>query len=82
MTGVAAAERKAFRVLVRLLLRIVIVMLAGRDLNLEPVESDVGDVSAPQTQQIGINREFVRRDQGRNVATTLVVNREAGPHGV
>ncbi len=47
MTGVAAAKRKTFRVLVRRLLWIIIVMPAGRDLNLEPVESDVGDVSAP-----------------------------------
>ena len=47
MTGVGCRERKAFRVLGGLLFGIVLVMLAGGDLNLEAVESDVGDVPAP-----------------------------------
>ena len=47
MTGVAAAERKTLRVFFRLVLRIAIVMVAGGDLNLEPIEPDMGDVPAP-----------------------------------
>ena len=60
---------------------VVIIAIVWRDLDVQPFELDVRNVSPPQTDQVGLHGELPDGDQRRNIGAALVANPEAGAFG-